>query len=153
MITPKSNRKGFTLLEILIVIALIAILIGIVVVALNPARQFANARNATRQAHLNTIMNAISSNMAENNGNFTCATGDLPDAATNMGSGVADYDIAPCLVPNFISAMPADPSADDAHWTSAADYNTGYTIILGTDNRITVAAPTAELSTTISLSR
>ncbi len=151
----KSAHRGFTLLEILIVVALIAILVGIVIAALNPGRQFANARNSTRWSHLQTIMSAISSNMAENNGSFTCASGSLPASATNMSSDSAggDYDIAPCLVTEYISSMPYDPSASGANWTSEASYDTGYTIVQAADERITLNAPSAELSETISLTR
>lgn len=147
------NQRGFTLLEILIVMALIAILIGIVIAALNPARQFANARNSTRYAHLSTLMSAISSDMSEHNGVFTCVTGTLPATATNMASAVGSYDIGPCLVTNFLSSMPYDPSATGAHWTSTTDYDTGYTVLQDTDGRITVNAPAAELTQSISLTR
>ena len=150
-----KNAKGFTLLEMLIVMALIAILVGIVVAVLNPARQFALARNSTRYSHLNTVMNGISANMVENNGVFTCATGDLPAVATNMSNDTVggDYDIAPCLVTEYLSSLPYDPSATGAGWTSEAVYNTGYTISQDADGRVTVAAPEAELAETISLTR
>lgn len=150
-----KNVKGFTLLEMLIVMALIAILVGIVVAVLNPARQFALARNSTRYSHLNTIMNGISANMVENNGVFTCATGALPAVATNMSNDTAggDYDIAPCLVTEYLSSLPYDPSATGASWTSEAVYDTGYTIVQAADGRITVAAPSAELAETIALTR
>jgi len=148
-------QKGFTLLELLIVMALIAILVGIVLAALNPARQFANARNAVRSSNLNTILNGISSNMVENAGTFTCAAGTVPSSAAVMTStaGAGNYNIGPCLVPNFLSSMPYDPSATGAHWTSTTDYNTGYTILKDANNRITVAAPGAENSATITLTR
>jgi prepilin-type N-terminal cleavage/methylation domain-containing protein len=152
-----SSQKGFTLVEILIVLALIAILVGAVLVALNPGRQFANARNSTRYSHVNTIMNAISSNAAENNGVFTCASaGSIPATATNMGSDTAagDYDIAPCLVTEYLSSMPVDPSDATASWTSETSYSTGYSIAQdASTNAITVSAPTVELSETISVTR
>ncbi|TAK04694.1 type II secretion system protein [Patescibacteria group bacterium] len=147
-----KRRRGFTLLEILIVMALIAILIGIVVVALNPARQFASARNSTRYAHLNTVMSAISSNMAENRGTFTCASGAIPATSTLMAS-TGGYNIAPCLVTNFISSMPVDPSDPAAIWTSTSTYASGYAISRGADGRITLDAPSAELGSSISLTR
>lgn len=150
--TLAHARKGFTLLELLIVMALIAILAGIVIAALNPARQFANARNSSRYAHLNTIMNGISSNMVEHNGTFTCATGAVPATATTMATGVGNYDIGPCLVPTYISSMPFDPSGTGAHWTAVTDYDTGYTISTAS-GRITVAAPSAENSVVISITR
>lgn len=146
-------RKGFTLLELLIVMALIAILAGIVIAALNPARQFANARNSSRYAHLNTLMNAISANQAENSGTFTCVTGAIPATATLMGVAATEYDIGPCLVTNFMSSIPFDPSVTGAHWTAVADYESGYTISKGTDGRVTVSAPGAENSVVISLTR
>ena len=150
---PLSSQRGFTLVEILIVLALIAILVGAVLVALNPGRQFATGRNSTRYSHLNTIMNAISSNAAENNGVFTCASaGTIPATATEMGS--ATYDIAPCLVTEYLSSMPFDPSDADAEWTSETDYTTGYTILQNaTTGAITIDAPTAELSADISITR
>lgn len=155
MKNPLRDEQGFTLLELLIVIALIAILIGIVIAALNPARQFANARNSTRYAHLNTIMTGISANMAENNGVFTCATGAVPAVATNMSNDTVggDYDIAPCLVTDYLSSMPYDPSATGAHWTDETDYDTGYTIEQDATGRTTVNAPSAELGQTIGLTR
>lgn len=151
----KMFEKGFTLVEILIVLALIAILVGAVLVALNPGRQFANGRNSTRYSHLNTIMNAISSNAAENNGVFTCASaGTVPATATEMGSATGLYDIGPCLVTEYLPSMPYDPSDSDAAWTSETSYATGYTILQdATTGSITIAAPTAELSETISVTR
>lgn len=154
----RSAQKGFTLLELLIVMALIAILVGIALAALNPGRQFANARNSTRYAHVTAISNAISANMAENNGNFTCAAGALSATPETMGDATsvptAGYDIAPCLVTEYLGTMPFDPSVSGAHWTSETDYNTGYQISQDASGRITIAAPGTEILTTdISLTR
>ncbi|MBI4133387.1 prepilin-type N-terminal cleavage/methylation domain-containing protein [Candidatus Uhrbacteria bacterium] len=145
--------RGFTLIELLIVIALIAILAGAIIIALNPARQFAQARNSQRWTHINTIMNATQQNAADNNGVFTCAAGALPATATLMQAS-GGYDICGCLVPTFISSMPYDPSATGAGYTDCTTYTSGYTIMEdATTERVTVAAPSAELSETISITQ
>ncbi len=148
----KGDLRGFTLIELLIVIGIIAILAAIVIVAVNPARQLAQARNATRSANVNTLLNAVTQNIAEN-GSFTCAAGDIPATATNMGSDTAagDYDICSCLVPTYVAEMPFDPST--GHYTDCTDYSTGYTIEKTAENRVTITAPSAELGQTISVTR
>ena len=149
-----KQRKGFTLIEILIVIGLIAVLAGVLVVALNPARQFSQARNAQRWNHVDTIIGAVVTNTTDNRGLFTCAAGAIPTSATNMSSASGDYNIGPCLVTTYAAQMPFDPSASGAHWTSVSDYDTEYSIARdATTGRITVSAPGAELSESISLTR
>lgn len=153
MIKLRSSR-GFTLIEILVVIGIIAILSGVVIVALNPARQFAQARDTQRWSNVNTILNAVGQRMADNKGLFqtNCAAGVVPATSTKMSS--ADYDIAPCIIPTYISTMPFDPSATGAHYTSNTDYDAGYYIVRdATTGRVTVSAPTAEIETAIGVSR
>lgn len=153
-----NNKKGFTLIELLVVIGIIAVLAGVVIVALNPARQFAQARNTQRESNTTTILDAIGQNMADNRGVFVCAAGALPAAAQTMADdnpvSATEYDIAPCIVPTYVSTMPFDPSAAGAHYTDNTDYNSGYTVFQdAVTGRITVAAPSAELGQVISKTR
>lgn len=142
--------KGFTLIELLIVIGILAILMGAMVIAVNPMRQFSQAKDAQRWAHMNSILNAAYQNVVEN-GSFTCAAGNLPTTATTMKSGVGGYDICACLVPTYLASMPFDPST--GNYTDCTDYDTGYTVLQNsTTTRVTVAAPSAELQT-ISMTR
>ena len=64
----KKYNKGFTFIEVLLVIARIAVLAGITIIAINPARQTGQALNAQRKADANTILNAIHQYALENRG-------------------------------------------------------------------------------------
>ena len=146
----KSNR-GFTLIEILLVIGLISILAAIVIIAINPVRQFAQARNTQRASDVNAILNAVHQNTVDNRGNWTCST-TLPTIATTISSAVAAGDICDCLVDVFLPAMPFDPASGN-NYTDCDDYNSGYTIVKSAGGRVTISAPQAELGTTISVTR
>lgn len=52
-------KKGFTLVELLVVVSIIAILVVVVFESLDPLKQFANARNARRWSQVNTVSTAI----------------------------------------------------------------------------------------------
>ena len=53
------NKKGFTLLELLIVIAILAVLGAIVIFMLNPAETLKKARDSQRISDLSTIKTAL----------------------------------------------------------------------------------------------
>ena len=146
------HPKGFTLIELLIVIGLIAVIAGVVIVLLNPARQFANARNSSRWSHISALLGNIQTNAAENRGTFTCAAGIIPTSTTAISA--AGYDLCDCVVPTYAAALPFDPSAAGAGYTDCNTYYTGYSISRNpTTGQITIAAPAAELTQTISVTQ
>jgi len=65
-----KKEKAFTLIEILLVIGLIAILAAIVIIAINPARQFAQARDTQRANNIRAISDAIYQYVIDNKGEF-----------------------------------------------------------------------------------
>lgn len=149
----KFKNKGFTLVELLVVIGILTILLAIVLVAINPARQFSQANNTQRRSDVNAILNAINAYMADNSGSLPTGLSACTSACT-MTSTVAsgNVDICSDLVSTYIAELPRDPSTGS--WTSCSTYDTQYTVtVSASDNRITVAAPDAELSATISVTR
>ncbi len=152
----KNSNQGFTLIEILVVIGIIAVLAAIVVVAINPSRQFAQARNSQRISNVETILNAIGQNIADNKGVLTCDDSAVV-VPTASGHYISedDQDLWDCLVPTYMPAMVIDPLEGTCTPDSEeATYNTCYSIKRdSTTNRLTIAAPNAELEENISLSR
>lgn len=154
----RPQTRGFTLIEVLVVIGIIAVLAAVVLVAVNPARQFKLARDTQRMSNMNAILNAIQQNMAEHRGVFVCngIPMTLPSTPTVVRNDPADPnyegDIARCIVPDYISALPFDPLLPSANFTSVTSYNTGYEISRDAVGRIT-ASSTGELTPSITATR
>lgn len=138
------------MIELIITIALITLVMGIVVYALNPARQFSQGRNTQRWAHVNTILTAVYQRIADNRGtwNTTCgsATVSLPSATTTIGSDPANTNLEACLVPTYLPNILLDPLTGVAT-------STGYSIIRYSSGRIAISAIAPELGEVISVVR
>lgn len=170
-VMPKSRKllPGFTLIELLVVIGILAILLTIVLIAINPARQFAQSNNTRRRSDINAMLNAIHQFSVDNRGNITTLGIPVDDGdATNgsealvIGDGVGQVNICSVLVPTYISALPVDPqSGSSAEGAGAAaatctGYNTNYTVVqsnIATNIRITVSAPGSQLGEVIDVTR
>ncbi len=94
-----QEKKGFTLLELLIVIAILAILMSIVVVTLNPAELLSKSRDTKRISDLSSIRTAINlyitdlaSPDLDGSGSYSCTNNrfySLPSsrASTSLNAG------------------------------------------------------------------
>jgi len=155
----KGLPTGFTLIELLVVIGVIAILAAIVLVAVNPGRQFSQARDTQRRADLYSLTNAVYQFAAEHNGNLPDtdaddATSNFPTTATCIGTNTPTcFNLAAAgnaastetVVPTYIAGMPTDPSTGTAA-------NTQYTILQDANGRV-VASASGELTATITVTR
>ena len=141
-----TKKSGFTLVEILVVVALVAILAAITIIAINPGKNFADTRNAQRSADVAEILNAVTQYTSEQ-GNSIDDFGAI--TACTVGSdviGTSDINLGTLLVDEFMVAIPVDPDGGDA-----AD--TLYTICLTAGGRVQIDAPNAENGKTISVKR
>jgi len=146
-LTDMGKRQGLTIIELVIVISILAIIIGITTIASNPVQQFANARNTQRWSHVNSLINAISQNIADNNNVFTCTSGAIPTSTKVIGTIGGGYNIGPCITPTYIVTLPFDPK-------TGTTTDIGYSILQSaTSGVITIYSDDAELGIAISAAR
>lgn len=105
----RKSEKGFTLVELLVVIAIIAILIVLILVALNVARQ--RARDSQRQTDLRSVQTALEIYASENNGLY-------PDATLENNLQTTGY----------LNPLPSDPIGDTEYGYHVAGDNLSYTL-------------------------
>ena len=141
--------KGFTLLEILLVVAAIAILAGIVILALNPGKQLADTRNSQRWSDVNTILNGVYQYSVDNDGavpsGITDTATDVCRSGASDCAGLADLSVL-TADGTYLVSIPEDPSG-------ASGNSSGYQIVRLANGRITVSAPHAERGASISVTR
>lgn len=151
------RNEGFTLVEILVVIGVIAVLLAVALIAINPNQHFIDSRNAQRQNNVTAIMDAIYAYQAANEGSLPEALQGEIETPTIIGDDDTEGEIDLCsaLVPAYIADLPGDPESGETQGDTCADgdYSTGYTILKSESNRFTIAAPDAEGDATISITR
>jgi type IV pilus assembly protein PilA len=163
------QRKGFTLLEILLVIAAIGILAAIVLVALNPNRQLAQARNAQRRSDVLAISNAIYQSIIDDASSGSTATiGLIPTTKTEILKQDATQLTLPAVNTNCVNSTTTQLPVNLNSLTTngiylqkipqdrnepTASICSGYAAQKDANNRITISSENAELSETISVTR
>lgn len=120
-----ATAAGFSLIELLIAIAVIGILAGTVIVAVNPARQLAQADDAARRVHASALLNAILQYTVDHQGLLpsqlsaapravgTCAVAECPNrpAADRRPCVPFDHPVESTLVPTYLAEIPRDRAA------------------------------------------
>lgn len=150
-----STKPAFTLLEILLVVAAIAVLASIVIVAINPGRQLAQTKNSVRRADVGTIINAIYQYAIDTAGTLPsgisttvrqiCRTGIATSSCNFLN--LADLSVLTSTSSaSYLVAIPNDPN-------NTATAASGYFVQRTTGGRIKVSAPSAELGETIEVTK
>ena len=149
------TKGGFTLIEILLAIGILAILATAAIIAINPARQFAQARNTQRWNDIHAIMNAVYQYSVGNKGLIPSGIpiGEIIEIcrfdAISCDGAYAMSDLTNGS--KYLTSIPTDPAC--ASGCPEGSNGSGYFISANSDGRVVVLAPNAELGETIELVR
>lgn len=158
----KFRSKGFTLVELLIVIAIIAVLASVVFVALDPLKRFKDARDSTRWNDVTALLSAVKLDQVDNGGYYLDVIQDAPADEVYLITGVADtpdcdlyatqytcdatvsqglcMNLQPLVDEGYLGKMPVNPNGLGT-WTS--EY-TGYYIMKEQNGNILVGSCESE---------
>lgn len=150
------KQKGFSLIELLVVIVIIATLAVTVFVALNPAERLKDARDARRTSDVDSILTAIHQYIVDNGGVLPTGLSTTEQQLGSDGSGCASTGVcsgmaASCLnlstlLAPYLASMPTDPNG-------GISGKTRYSAVVNANNIVTVKACGTEGATTIQSSR
>ncbi len=150
MVMRIKTHNGFTLLEILLVVAAISILAGIVISAINPAKQLADTRNAQRRSDVANILNAVYQYTIDNAGMLPATISTASTEICKIGAincaGLIDLSVL-TVNQKYLTSLPKDPNG------TCNVSGICYKIMKSEDGRITVSAPNAENSAVITATK
>ena len=137
--TQKHHTQvGFTLLEILLVIAAIGILAAIVIVAINPQRQLAQVRNTQRQSDVFAIQSALEQYLIDEGDYPADITTTLQDICLPPNT-ISCVSIAGEIAPQYLASIPENPGAPETE--------SGYMVAINPLNgKVTVEAKYSDLN-------
>jgi prepilin-type N-terminal cleavage/methylation domain-containing protein len=121
-----SNYRGFTLIELMIAVAIIGILSGLVIGIINPSRLQGRARDGNRKEDISVIQGALERYYADNN--VYPSSGNMY-SALNPSSGI-----------KYLDPVPLDPSSSAQYFYRADGTRQVYCLCAQNLEDITTAA-------------
>lgn len=100
---PARKQTGFTLIEFLIVIAMVGIMSAVAVVSIKPQKFFNAGNDARRKNDLRELQNSLQSYYLDK-GNYPLTSPSLWQIANGI----------PGLSPTYIKSIPSDPSSGNS---------------------------------------
>ena len=155
-----KNQKGFTKIEIVIILVLLLILGAIIWIAVDPFTRVAQDRDNIRRSEVVAILNGVLKYKTMNDQQFPEGIDSNPETIQVLGSGTSGCDLTcgaaraeieclnldPDLVDKYLEEIPMDPS-------SGTPTNTDYYVNVNTSGKLFVGACDPELAETITVSR
>lgn len=137
------------MLELLLVIAILSILASVTIIAINPAKQFQETRDAERLHDVYTIMNALHQYASDNDGQFpeVITTEQREICRTDASACTGLYDLSVLTATStYLVEIPMDPLCEGAGVHCSSD-GVGYLLQKTANGRIQVTASSSEAMT------
>lgn len=158
MITKLKQKRGFTLIEILLVITILAVFAGIIFVALNPSKRIKDAKDSRRASDVDSLLTAVHQYIIDNKGTVPAG---IDTTMRQLGTAVTGCTIsntfctvtptscldlsATTLLGKYLKSIPVDPNG-----TAAL---TQYAVTADVNGIVTVTACGTEGTTVINAAR
>ncbi|PIR47826.1 hypothetical protein COV06_00270 [Candidatus Uhrbacteria bacterium CG10_big_fil_rev_8_21_14_0_10_50_16] len=141
-------QNGLTLLEIFLVVVAIGIIVGIVILAINPEKQLSDTRNTQRRTDVSTIANAVYQYSLEHEGSLPKNITTTATEICAKGRDCTDLiDLsALTLREEYLISIPEEPQKTNPN-------GAGYMMSKIDTGRITVEAQFTEQDAVISVTR
>ncbi len=108
-----KHAKGFTLIELIVVIAIIGVLATVLIITFNPLAQLQKARDAQRRSDMKAIQNALEQYYNDHGSYPTVPCAWYASESDATGPGWVCHsggDWIPGLAPQYMKSLPKDPS-------------------------------------------
>jgi len=130
----RARSRAYSLVEVLVVMAIIGILVSVVLVATNPSRQFGLADDAKRKKDVSDVLGAIDRRLLDAKGlpgNVSAPS--VPRRITNSLADPTNVDMCFLVTEGYLTKLPRDPSLGPDITNCAAAYDTGYYMVAHPD--------------------
>ncbi len=133
----KTKNSGFSLLELLVVLAIIGMLAGVISIAMSQAR--IRGRDAKRAGDMRQMITSLDQYYVQH-GIYPTGTASVGGAGVLLSDPAAFDSAEEAMIPNYVPMMPTAPSPADGscdsgsgrggnnYWYEAADDGSTYTM-------------------------